>query len=142
MEHTHKRILDILICSLHRRFVQMICILRKAADCRLIMAISCGVIIENDKGEILLQKRRDSELWALIGGSMEIGEKFIEVVKREAFKSVHQLPYILCYNVLCDFVSLIFSLIKVCNTLWEDITANISLKNHQITIRIWRGQRK
>ena len=48
--------------------------------------ISCGVIIENDKGEILLQKRRDNGLWALIGGSMEIGEKFIEVVKREAFE--------------------------------------------------------
>lgn len=51
-----------------------------------LMVISCGVIIENDKGEILLQKRRDNGRWALIGGSMEIGEKFIEVVKREAFE--------------------------------------------------------
>ena len=48
-----------------------------------LMVISCGVIIENDQGEILLQKRRDNGLWALIGGSMEIGEKFIEVVKRD-----------------------------------------------------------
>ena len=53
-----------------------------------LMVISCGVIIENDKGEILLQKRRDNGLWALIGGTMEIGEKFIEVVKREAFEEV------------------------------------------------------
>lgn len=51
-----------------------------------LVVISCGVIIENNKGEILLQKRRDNGLWALIGGSMEIGEKFIEVVKREAFE--------------------------------------------------------
>ena len=51
-----------------------------------LMVISCGVIIENDQGEILLQKRRDNRLWALIGGAMEIGEKFIEVVKREAFE--------------------------------------------------------
>ena len=51
-----------------------------------LMVISCGVIIENDQGEILLQKRRDNGLWALIGGAMEIGEKFIEVVKREAFE--------------------------------------------------------
>lgn len=51
-----------------------------------LIVISCGIIIENDKGEILLQKRRDNGLWALIGGSMEIGEKFIEVVKREAFE--------------------------------------------------------
>ena len=51
-----------------------------------LMVTSCGVIIENDKGEILLQKRRDNGSWALIGGSMEIGEKFTEVVKREAFE--------------------------------------------------------
>lgn len=51
-----------------------------------LMVTSCGIIIENDKGEILLQRRRDNGLWALIGGSMEIGEKFIEVVKREAFE--------------------------------------------------------
>ena len=53
-----------------------------------LMVISCGVIIENEKGEILLQKRRDNGLWAIIGGSMEIGEKFIETVKREAFEKV------------------------------------------------------
>ena len=51
-----------------------------------LMVISCGVIIENDKGEILLQKQQDNGLWAIIGGSMEIGEKFIETVKREAFE--------------------------------------------------------
>ena len=51
-----------------------------------LMVTSCGVIIENDKGEILLQKRRDNGCWALLGGSMEIGEKFIEVVKREAYE--------------------------------------------------------
>ncbi|MBD5473806.1 MAG: NUDIX hydrolase [Lachnospiraceae bacterium] len=51
-----------------------------------LMVTSCGVIIENDKGEILLQKRRDNGCWALLGGSMEIGEKFIEVVKREVFE--------------------------------------------------------
>lgn len=51
-----------------------------------LMVISCGIIIENSKGEILLQKRRDNGLWSLIGGSMEIGEKFIETIKREAFE--------------------------------------------------------
>ena len=51
-----------------------------------LMVVSCGVIIENDKGQILLQKRRDNGFWALIGGAMEIGEKSIEVVKREAFE--------------------------------------------------------
>lgn len=51
-----------------------------------LMATGCGVIIENDKGEILLQKRRDNGCWALLGGSMEIGEKFIEVAKREVYE--------------------------------------------------------
>ena len=35
-----------------------------------IMSCSCGVIIENAEGEILLQKRRDNGSWALIGGAM------------------------------------------------------------------------
>lgn len=40
----------------------------------------------------------------------------------KAFQSVHHNPFILCYNVLCNFLSLIFSLIRVRNALWEDIT--------------------
>ena len=40
----------------------------------------------------------------------------------ESISISSQFPYVLCYNVLCDFVSLIFSLIKVRNALWEDIT--------------------
>ena len=51
-----------------------------------LMVTSCGVIIENEKGEILLQKRRDNGCWAILGGSMEIGEKFTEVVKREVYE--------------------------------------------------------
>lgn len=37
-----------------------------------LMVTNCGVIIENEKGEILLQKRRDNGCWALLRGSMEI----------------------------------------------------------------------
>lgn len=60
--------------------------MRKCVGHAPLMVIGCGVIVENCKGEILLQKRRDNGFWALIGGSMEIGEKFIEVVKREALE--------------------------------------------------------
>ena len=49
-----------------------------------IMSCACGVIIENNNGEILLQKRRDNGRWAIIGGAMEMGETFEEAVKREA----------------------------------------------------------
>ena len=62
--------------------------MRKAVGHAPLMVISCGVIIENDKGEILLQKRRDNGCWALPGGSMEIGEKFVEVAKREVYEEV------------------------------------------------------
>lgn len=40
----------------------------------------------------------------------------------KAFQSVHHIQFVLCYNVLYDFVSLVFSLIRVHNALWEDIT--------------------
>ena len=39
----------------------------------------------------------------------------------KAFQSVYPFPYILCYNVLCDFVSLIFTLISICNHEGNDI---------------------
>ena len=48
-----------------------------------IMSCGCGVIIENADGEILLQKRQDNGRWAIIGGSMEMGESFEEAVRRE-----------------------------------------------------------
>jgi len=51
-----------------------------------LMVIGCGVIIENSKGEILLQKRRDNGCWAILGGSMEVGEKFTETVRREVYE--------------------------------------------------------
>ncbi len=43
--------------------------MRKEVGHASLMVISCGVIIENGKGEILLQKRRDNGCWALPGGS-------------------------------------------------------------------------
>ena len=57
---------------------------------------------------------------SLIGVLNFICPLFLDFLK--AFQSVYQFPVILCYNVSCDFVSLIFSLIRVRNALWEDIT--------------------
>lgn len=51
-----------------------------------LMITACGIMIENDKGEILLQKRRDNGCWGLPGGAMEIGEKFFETVQREVYE--------------------------------------------------------
>ena len=39
--------------------------MRKSVGHAPLMVTGCGVIIENDKGEILLQKRRDNGCWAI-----------------------------------------------------------------------------
>lgn len=41
------------------------------------------VVVTNDAGEILLQKRTDNGLWALPGGAMDIGESIGDTVTRE-----------------------------------------------------------
>ena len=51
-----------------------------------LMVTACGVIIENDRGEILLQKRRNNGRWGILGGSMELGEKFTEAARREVYE--------------------------------------------------------
>lgn len=53
-----------------------------------LMTTACGVIIENSKGEILLQQRKDNGKWGIPGGAMEIGEKYIDAAKREVFEEV------------------------------------------------------
>jgi len=44
---------------------------------------AASAIVVNDEGKILLQRRRDNGLWALPGGTMEIGESIGETVVRE-----------------------------------------------------------
>lgn len=42
-----------------------------------------AAIIENEKGEILLQSRADRDKWGLPGGCQELGERFEDTVIRE-----------------------------------------------------------
>lgn len=42
-----------------------------------------SAIITNESGEIVLQRRTDNELWALPGGTMDIGESIGEAIVRE-----------------------------------------------------------
>ncbi|MGF9696158.1 MULTISPECIES: NUDIX hydrolase [Paenibacillus] len=42
-----------------------------------------GAIIENNKGEILLQRRRDRNAWGFPGGAMELGESAVDTAIRE-----------------------------------------------------------
>ena len=60
--------------------------LRKVLGHQPLIMAAAAVLIINDKNEILLQKRADNSLWGYPGGSMELGESFIECARREAFE--------------------------------------------------------
>ncbi len=50
--------------------------------------LQCGasIIVENEKGEILLIKRTDNGCWGYAGGSVELGEKVEDTACRELFE--------------------------------------------------------
>ena len=45
---------------------------------------AASAVVTNDEGEILLQRRSDNALWALPGGTMDVGERIAETAVREA----------------------------------------------------------
>lgn len=47
------------------------------------MVPSVNVVVENDKGEILLIRRSDNNNWALPGGAIDIGESLTQAAIRE-----------------------------------------------------------
>jgi 8-oxo-dGTP pyrophosphatase MutT (NUDIX family) len=44
---------------------------------------AASAIVTNERGEILMQRRKDNDLWALPGGVMELGESIGETAIRE-----------------------------------------------------------
>lgn len=44
---------------------------------------AASAIVTNDKGEILVHRRTDNDLWALPGGGMELGESITDTIVRE-----------------------------------------------------------
>lgn len=59
--------------------------LREMVGHRPLILPGAVVIIENDRGEILLQHRRDGD-WGLPGGLMELGESYEETARREVWE--------------------------------------------------------
>lgn len=51
-----------------------------------LMGTGCSVLLENEKGEILLQKRRDNGCWAPPGGALNMGETAEDAARREAWE--------------------------------------------------------
>ncbi|MFB4166877.1 NUDIX hydrolase [Virgibacillus sp. JSM 102003] len=60
--------------------------IREKAGHDLIFLNFAGGIVYNERNEILLQKRGDSNEWGLPGGGMELGESLEETAKREIFE--------------------------------------------------------
>lgn len=51
-----------------------------------VIMVVAGAFVQNEAGELLLQKRRDSKEWGLPGGFMEMGESTVETARREVFE--------------------------------------------------------
>lgn len=57
--------------------------LRKKIGHQTLLMPCSTIILENEKGEILLQLRQDDQTWGLHGGSIEIDEEVEVAAKRE-----------------------------------------------------------
>ena len=44
---------------------------------------AASAVVANERGEILMQRRKDNDLWALPGGTMDLGESIGETAIRE-----------------------------------------------------------
>lgn len=60
--------------------------LRKIVGHRPLLQVGAGVIVENGKGEVLLQKRADNHCWGYAGGSVELDEVVEDAARRELFE--------------------------------------------------------
>lgn len=60
--------------------------LRRTLGGRPIIMAGAGVILLNDKNEILLGRRTDNGYWDYPAGSMELGESFEECARREVLE--------------------------------------------------------
>ncbi len=62
--------------------------MRKHVGHDMLMTVGCGVLVENAKGQLLLQKRSDTGQWCVPGGALEPGETYLEAAIRELSEEV------------------------------------------------------
>lgn len=62
--------------------------LRKLVGHRPLLQCAASIIIENEKGEILLGRRTDNHLWGYAGGSIELDETVEECARRELLEEM------------------------------------------------------
>ncbi len=59
---------------------------RTTADSETAIRVGVGVVVRNQTGEILLEKRSDCSMWGLPGGKVEAGESIEQAAKREVME--------------------------------------------------------
>ncbi|HIX78242.1 MAG TPA: NUDIX hydrolase [Candidatus Fusicatenibacter merdavium] len=57
--------------------------LRKIVGHRPLLQVGASVIVEDEEGRVLLQKRSDNHCWGYAGGSVELDEDVEDAAKRE-----------------------------------------------------------
>lgn len=62
--------------------------LRRYVGCMPLIMNGAGVIIENERGEVLLGRRRDNDCWTHAGGSTELGESCEDTARRELLEEM------------------------------------------------------
>jgi len=60
--------------------------LRKVVGSRPIIATGSVVVVCDEDGRVLLQRRSDNGCWGLPGGAMELEESFEDTARREVFE--------------------------------------------------------
>lgn len=60
--------------------------LRKVLGPRPLIMVGACVIVKNEQGQFLLQKRSDTLDWGTVGGALELGESLEEAAARELFE--------------------------------------------------------
>ena len=60
--------------------------MRKVVGHRCILKVGASVILEDEHGRVLLQKRVDNHMWGYAGGSVELDEKVEDAAKRELYE--------------------------------------------------------
>ncbi len=63
--------------------------IRKYVHHEPIFICGCGVLIFNEKNQVLLQRRSDDNTWGNPGGSMELGETIYETAIRETLEETN-----------------------------------------------------
>lgn len=60
--------------------------LRKVVGHAPLLQAAAGIIIENENGQVLLEKRTDNHQWGYAGGSIELGETVEEAAKENSLR--------------------------------------------------------